>query len=82
MLALYAKGFSYLDIQDYLLESFSLEVSTGKLSAITDKIIPEIREWQDRPLEPIYCFVWLDAIHFKVREDGRVTNKAVYSIEK
>ena len=80
VLALYAKGFSYQDIQSYLEESFGLEVSTGKLSAITDKIIPEIREWQDRPLEPIYCFVWLDAIHFKVREDGRVINKAVYCV--
>lgn len=80
VLSLYAKGFSYQDIQNYLEESFGLEVSTGKLSAITDKIIPEIREWQDRPLEPIYCFVWLDAIHFKVREDGRVINKAVYCV--
>lgn len=80
VLALYAKGFSYQDIQDYLLESFGLEVSTGKLSAITDKIIPEIREWQDRPLEEIYAFVWMDAIHFKVREDGRVVNKAVYCV--
>jgi putative transposase len=80
VLALYSKGFSYQNIQSYLEESFGLEVSTGKLSAITDKIIPEIREWQDRPLEPIYCFVWLDAIHFKVREDGRVINKAVYCV--
>lgn len=80
VLALYAKGFSYRDIQSYLEESFGLEVSTAKLSAITDKIIPELREWQDRPLEPIYCFVWLDAIHFKVREDGRVVNKAVYCV--
>lgn len=80
VLALYAKGFSYRDIQGYLEESFGLEVSTAKLSAITDKIIPEIREWQGRPLEPIYCFVWLDAIHFKVREDGRVLNKAVYCV--
>lgn len=78
ILALYAKGFSYQDIQDYLVESFGLEVSTGKLSLITDKIIPEIREWQDRTLEQVYCFVWLDAIHFKVREEGRVVNKAVY----
>ena len=80
VLALYSKGFSYSDIQNYLEETFGLEVSSGKLSAITDKIIPEIREWQDRPLEPIYCFVWLDAIHFKVREDGRVVNKAVYCV--
>lgn len=80
MLALYAKGFSYRDIQDYLLEAFGLEVSVGKLTSITDKIIPEIREWQDRVLAPIYCFVWMDAIHFKVREDGRVVNKAVYCV--
>lgn len=78
VLSLYSKGFSYLDIQSYLEDAFGLEVSKAKLSAITDKIIPEIREWQDRPLESIYCFVWLDAIHFKVREDGRVINKAVY----
>ena len=80
VLALYAKGISYRDIQDYLLEAFGLEVSVGKLTAITDKIIPEIRQWQDRTLESIYCFVWMDAIHFKVREDGRVINKAVYCV--
>lgn len=80
VLALYSKGFSYLEIQSYLEESFGLEVSVGKLSAITDKVIPEVRQWQDRPLEAVYPIMWLDAIHFKVRQDGRVVKKAVYCI--
>jgi transposase-like protein len=55
-------------------------MSQGMLNQITDKILPEIHEWQSRPLDEVYPFVWLDAIHFKVREDGKVQAKAVYTI--
>jgi len=80
ILSLYSKGMSYGDIQSHLLDLYGLDVSTGKLSAITDKIIPYIQEWQGRRLEPIYSIVWLDAMHFKVRENGQVISKAVYII--
>lgn len=80
ILSLYAKGFSYLQIQEHLLDLYGMDVSTGKLSAITDKVIPLMKEWQSRRLEVFYPIVWMDAMHFKVRENGQVVNKAVYII--
>jgi len=80
IIALYGLGMSYIDISAHLQEMYGLEVSTGTLSAITDKIIHTVKEWQARPLESIYPIVWLDAIHYKIRENGRVLGKAVYTI--
>lgn len=80
IIALYGRGMSYSDIQAHLRDMFGVEVSDGTLSAITDRIIPEIKDWQSRPLENIYPVIWLDAMHFKVRENGVVKAKAVYSI--
>lgn len=80
IIALYGLGMSYKDIAAHLQEMYGLEVSTGTLSAVTDKIIQTVKEWQARPLEPIYPIVWLDAIHYKIRENGKVTSKAVYTI--
>lgn len=80
IMSLYGKGLSYADIQDHLLDLYGMDLSSGKLSAITDKIIPRIKEWQGRRLEPVYSIVWLDAMHFKVRENGQVVSKAVYII--
>ena len=80
ILSLYGKGMSYRDIQDHLKDMYGAEVSVGTLSAITDRILPEIMEWQARPLDSVYPVVWLDAMHFKVREHGKVISKAVYSI--
>ena len=51
-------------------------VSTATISAVTDKVIPELKQWQQRPLEKVYPFVWLDAIHYKIREDGGYQSKA------
>jgi putative transposase len=59
---------------------YGLEISTGQLSAITDKILPLVEQGRSRPLEPIYAFVWLDAVHFKVRQDGKVISKAAYNV--
>lgn len=61
ILSLYGKGMSYEDIQQHLEELYGLEISTGQLSAITDKILPLVEQWRTRPLEPVYAFVWLDA---------------------
>ncbi len=80
ILSLYAKGLSYIDIQGHLLDLYGMDVSVGKLSAITDKVIPLIQQWQGRRLEVVYPIIWLDAMHFKVRENGKVTSKAVYII--
>jgi putative transposase len=80
IIALYGLGMSYQDISGHLQEIYGLEVSTGTLSAITDKIIQTVKEWQARPLASIYPIVWLDAIHYKVRENGKVVSKAVYTI--
>lgn len=80
IIAMYGLGMSYQDISGHLQEIYGLEVSTGTLSAITDKIIHTVKEWQARPLASIYPIVWLDAIHYKVRENGKVVSKAVYTI--
>ena len=80
ILGLYGLGMSYSDIQAHLQEMYGVYVSDGSINAITDRIIPAIRDWQNRPLERLYAIVWMDAIHFKIRSDGSVVTKAVYSI--
>lgn len=80
IIAMYGVGLSYQDISGHLRDIYGLEVSTGTLSAITDKIIHTVKEWQARPLASIYPIVWLDAIHYKIRENGKVAGKAVYTI--
>jgi putative transposase len=80
VLALYGLGMSYKDIQTHLRDMYGLTVSDGTLNSITDRVIPEIRQWQSRPLESLYAIVWMDAMHFKIREDGKVMTKAVYTV--
>jgi transposase-like protein len=80
IIGLYGLGMSYGDIQQHLKDMYGVEISDGTLTAITDRILPEIKEWQMRPLESIYPVVWLDAMFYKVREDGVVKSKAVYSV--
>jgi len=71
---------SYKDISSHLQEMYGLGVSSGTLAAVTDKILQTVKEWQTRPLESIYPIVWLDAIHYKIRDNGRVQGHAVYTI--
>jgi transposase-like protein len=78
ILALYAKGVSTRDIQDHLQQLYGVEVSPTLISNVTNKIMPLIKEWQNRPLQQIYAMVFLDAIHFKVKQDGQIVNKAAY----
>jgi transposase-like protein len=80
ILSMYALGMSYNDISGHIEEIYRIFVSTATISAITDKIITKVKEWQARPLESIYPFVWLDAIHYKVKEDGKYISKAVYTV--
>ena len=80
ILAMYAKGMSNRDIEDHLRDIYGVEASAGLISKITDKIMPAVAEWQSRPLDAIYPIVFLDGIVFKVRKDGKVINKCVYSV--
>jgi len=80
ILALYAQGNSVEDVRRLLLEIYGVSISAGKISQITDKILPEIEEWRSRPLSTFYPIVYLDAIHFKVRQDGRYKNSAFYTV--
>lgn len=80
ILSLYALGNSYTQIAGHIEEIYGVGFSTAAISAVTDKIIPLLKEWQQRPLEAVYPFVWLDAIHYKVKENGRYGSKAVYTI--
>ncbi len=80
IIAMYAKGMSTRDIEDHMRDIYGIDVSPSMVSKITDKILPTITEWQSRPLDKIYPIVYLDAIHFKVRKDNRVINKAAYSV--
>lgn len=78
--ALYARGFSMGDIRDFMSDMYGVEVSPATISRVTDKVLPQIEEWRNRPLESVYPFVFMDAIHYKVRDEGRVVTKAVYCI--
>jgi transposase-like protein len=80
IVALYAKGVSTRDIQDHLQNLYGLEVSPTLISNVTNKIVPFIKEWQNRPLQSTYAVVFLDAIHFKVKQDGAILNKAAYMV--
>lgn len=80
ILSLYALGMSYEAIQEHLAELYGLEVSAAKISLISDKLMPVITEWRNRPLESVYPIVFLDAMHFKVRIEGKVSSRAFYSV--
>lgn len=78
ILSMYAKGMSTNDIDAHIREIYGIEVSDSTISRITDKIIPVVKEWQQRPLEEIYAVVFMDAIHYHVRSEGQIVKKAVY----
>ena len=78
ILFMYSQGTSTRDIEKAMMEMYGIEVDDTKVSKITDKILPFIKEWQERPLQSVYAMLILDAIHYKVREDGIVVKKAAY----
>ncbi len=80
ILSMYGLGMSYADISGHVEEMYGISVSTAAISTITDKLIAEVKAWQARPLENLYPFVWLDAIHYKIRDKGRYQNKAIYTV--
>jgi len=80
ILSLYARGQSVEDVRFQLHQIYGLEISTGAISAVTDRVWSEIIEWQQRPLATCYTIIYLDAIHYKVREEGKVISKAIYTV--
>jgi putative transposase len=80
VISLYGKGLSYTDICEHLEELYGLTVSPSTLTAITDRVMDDVKQWQNRTLESVYPLVWLDAIHYKVRENGTILTKAVYCV--
>ena len=78
ILSMYAKGMTTRDIDAHIRKIYGIEVSDSTVIRITDKILPVIKEWQQRPLEEIYAVVFLDAIHYHVRSEGQLVKKAVY----
>jgi len=80
IIGLYSLGTSLRDISAHIKETYDTEISATTLSAITDKVIPLVKEWQQRQLEQLYCIVWLDAMFYKVKEEGRSQTRCVYNI--
>ena len=78
IVSMYARGMSVREIQGHLRDLYGIEVSPDLVSAVTDAVLEEIAEWQNRPLEALYPLVFFDAIRLKVRDEGTVRNKAVY----
>lgn len=80
IISLYGRGLSFRDISTHIEEMYDMEISHSTLSEITERVIPQVKEWQNRPLESLYTIVWMDAMHYKVRSEGRVVTRAVYNI--
>lgn len=78
ILSMYARGMTTREIQGHLREMYGVEVSPALVSEVTDAVLDEVKTWQNRPLEPIYGIVFLDALYVKMRHEGRVENRAVY----
>lgn len=78
IISMYAKGMTTGDIESHMRELYDIDISDSTISRITDKILPIVKEWQERPLEEIYAVVFMDAIHFHVRHEGRIVKRAVY----
>jgi putative transposase len=80
IIGLYGLGMSLRDISKHIEEMYDTSISHTVLSQITDKVLPDIKAWQSRPLEAVYPILWMDAMHYKVKEDGRIVHKAIYNI--
>ena len=80
VISLYARGMSTRDIHDQIQDLYGIEMSAEMVSKITDHILPELKEWQSRPLNPVYPFVFMDCIHYKVRDEGRIVCRAAYIV--
>lgn len=80
IISMYAKGMTTRQISETIEDIYGFEVSEGMVSDITDKLLPRIEEWQNRPLSPVYLIVFIDAVHFSVRDDGVIRKLAAYVV--
>jgi putative transposase len=80
IIGMYGLGMSFRDISQHIEEMYDMRISHDTLSAITERILPLVKEWQSRPLESLYCIVWLDAMHYKVKDQGKTKSRAVYNV--
>jgi len=80
IISMYGRGMSYDDIRSHLEELYGLELSKGALSQITDKVLPVLDEWRQRPLNAVYPIIWMDALVFKVRHNGRIEKRAIFCV--
>ena len=80
ILSMFSLGMSYRDIRGHVVDMYGIDVSEATITGVTDRLTPDLKEWQQRPLDALYPFVWLDAIHYKIKEDGRYVSKAIYTI--
>ena len=80
IISLYGRGLTTREINEQIQDLYGIEVSATMVSNITDQIIPQIKEWQERPLDDVYPIVFIDAIHFSVRTENRVVKKAAYVV--
>ena len=81
IIGMYAFGTSTREISRYFEREFNTKLSAETISAITDRVLPEIREWKNRSLDPVYSICWMDAIHYKVKDDnGRAVTRAIYNV--
>ena len=80
IIGMYAKGMTTRDIAEYAKDIYGVDVSSGLVSTITDKILPLVTEWQNRPLHSLYPFLYLDGMVFKVRDQGRIVNRSAYIV--
>jgi len=80
IISMYAKGMTTRDINGHMADLYGVDISPTMVSNITDKVLPLVQEWQNRPLAPLYTVIYLDGVHFKVREGGRVVSKCAYII--
>ena len=78
IISMYAKGMTMGDIESHMQELYGIDISDSTISRITDKVMPLVKEWQERPLAEVYAVVFMDAIHYHVRSEGRVVKRAVY----
>lgn len=80
IIGLYSKGMSLRDISAHIQDMYNVSISASCLSAVTERVLPQVKAWQARPLESVYPIVWMDAMHIKVRHEGHVVSRAVYNI--
>lgn len=80
IISMYGKGMTTRDINDHMADLYGIDVSPTMVSSITDKVLPLVQQWQNRPLASLYTIIYLDGVHFKIREGGKIISKCAYII--